>query len=260
MRAELATLAQALIKALEAQKEVAPTVGIDELQAIDVKLGKVIASGRTGLRARRVRARTFTIDSIGRRPPADRSGSTRVEARNLTSYVFDPAGAAALPGGLGLIKASAAPAAAGRRHKPMPPNPFRSLDGFEEVDTDLFFGREREVSELHEMLAALHTPAAALRGMTRLLALLGPSGSSKSSLLRAGLVAELDRRPDRASRARAVVLSPGCGKARNKGSDSHSVQVIGHAAAMRRALSRSRFARPNIWRLMSLSRLILPST
>lgn len=29
---------------------------------------------------------------------------------------------------------------------------------------------------------------------------------------------------------------------------------------MRRALSRSRFARPYIWRLMSLSRLILPST
>ena len=51
-----------------------------------------------------------------------------------------------------------------------------------------------------------------------------------------------------------------CQSASNRGSDSLSVQVINHAAAISRALSRSRFARPYIWRLMSLSRLILPST
>ena len=44
------------------------------------------------------------------------------------------------------------------------------------------------------------------------------------------------------------------------GSGSHSVQIVGHAAAMRRALRRSRLARPYIWRLMSLSQFILPST
>jgi len=51
-----------------------------------------------------------------------------------------------------------------------------------------------------------------------------------------------------------------CEQARNKGSDSNSVQAFDHAAAIRRALSRSRLARPYICRLMSLSLLILPST
>jgi serine/threonine protein kinase len=64
--------------------------------------------------------------------------------------------------------------------RPLPPEdvgPFRGLGQFEEGDRDLFFGRSREI-------------AAALEGLRSrgLVALVGPSGSGKSSLARAGLL------------------------------------------------------------------------
>ncbi|HYT09834.1 MAG TPA: trypsin-like peptidase domain-containing protein, partial [Mycobacteriales bacterium] len=59
--------------------------------------------------------------------------------------------------------------------------PYRSLDVFEEEHAPYFFGRE---STLDRLLTAL-------RRQDRFLALLGPSGSGKSSLLRAGLAARL---------------------------------------------------------------------
>ncbi|RNG25039.1 serine protease [Streptomyces botrytidirepellens] len=63
------------------------------------------------------------------------------------------------------------------------PCPFRGLDRFEEDDARYFHGRENEVREL---VAALDS-----RPLT---VLVGPSGSGKSSLLRAGLLADLRRR------------------------------------------------------------------
>jgi len=68
--------------------------------------------------------------------------------------------------------------------------PFKGLAPFEPDDHDLFFGRERLVGEL---LARLET--------TNFLVLTGPSGSGKSSLLRAGLLPSLD--------GRRVVIRPG---------------------------------------------------
>jgi WD40 repeat protein/DNA-binding SARP family transcriptional activator len=68
--------------------------------------------------------------------------------------------------------------------------PFKGLAPFEAEDADLFFGRERLVEELVGRLAD-----------TSLLALVGPSGSGKSSLLRAGLLPALG--------GEAVVLRPG---------------------------------------------------
>jgi WD40 repeat protein/DNA-binding SARP family transcriptional activator len=58
--------------------------------------------------------------------------------------------------------------------------PFKGLAPFEAADAEFFFGRERLVDELAARLAD-----------APLLAVVGPSGSGKSSLLRAGLLAAL---------------------------------------------------------------------
>jgi len=58
--------------------------------------------------------------------------------------------------------------------------PYRGLDAFDEEHAEFFFGRERDVQRLVEKLKA-----------TRFLAVLGSSGSGKSSLVRAGLIPAL---------------------------------------------------------------------
>jgi WD40 repeat protein len=60
--------------------------------------------------------------------------------------------------------------------------PYRGLQAFEEADAALFFGREATVARLAEQV----------RG-ARFVALIGASGSGKSSILRAGLVPVLRR-------------------------------------------------------------------
>ena len=62
------------------------------------------------------------------------------------------------------------------------PAPYRGLETFDEEHADLFFGREGDVQRLLEKLKA-----------SRFLAVLGPSGSGKSSLVRAGLFPALRR-------------------------------------------------------------------
>ncbi len=57
-------------------------------------------------------------------------------------------------------------------------NPFRGLRSFSEEDAAVFFGRDRLVADVVRRLADDH----------RLIALVGPSGSGKSSVVRAGLV------------------------------------------------------------------------
>jgi WD40 repeat protein len=61
-------------------------------------------------------------------------------------------------------------------------SPYRGLEPFEEEHADFFFGREADVQRLLEKLKG-----------TRFLAVLGASGSGKSSLVRAGLVPALKR-------------------------------------------------------------------
>ncbi|MDX6707995.1 MAG: hypothetical protein QOI48_3841 [Solirubrobacteraceae bacterium] len=58
--------------------------------------------------------------------------------------------------------------------------PYRGLATFEEDDAEFFFGRERDVQRLLEILKS-----------SRLLCVVGPSGSGKSSLVRAGLIPRL---------------------------------------------------------------------
>jgi WD40 repeat protein len=71
--------------------------------------------------------------------------------------------------------------------------PYRGLDVFDEQDAEFFFGRDRDVQRLREKLKA-----------TRFLAVLGASGSGKSSLVRAGLMPEL-----RTDGCELVILRPG---------------------------------------------------
>lgn len=65
--------------------------------------------------------------------------------------------------------------------KPTEICPYRSLDAFNEEDATFFFGRERLVTKLLE----------SLKREPRFLAVLGPSGSGKSSVVRAGLIPAL---------------------------------------------------------------------
>src|SRR5215207_6214038 len=64
--------------------------------------------------------------------------------------------------------------------------PYKGLPFFDESDSDLFFGREVLTAHLTERITDLASDAS-----TRFLAIVGASGSGKSSLVRAGLVAEL---------------------------------------------------------------------
>ncbi|TXR96350.1 hypothetical protein EAO73_33065 [Streptomyces sp. col6] len=78
--------------------------------------------------------------------------------------------------------------------------PYRGLARFETSDSGLFFGRDRVIA-----------PLAALVAEKRFTVLCGPSGSGKSSLLRAGLIPRL-RRPGAEPAGRPAVirvLTPG---------------------------------------------------
>ncbi|NML64391.1 hypothetical protein HHL22_04150 [Hymenobacter sp. RP-2-7] len=59
-------------------------------------------------------------------------------------------------------------------------NPFPGLRSFDTADAHLFFGRDRQIQDLQERLTR-----------TRFLAIVGSSGSGKSSLVKAGLIPQL---------------------------------------------------------------------
>ncbi|WP_405652003.1 hypothetical protein [Streptomyces sp. NBC_00019] len=76
--------------------------------------------------------------------------------------------------------------------------PYRGLARFEPGDSDLFFGRDKQVGELLGLMRA-----------HRFAVVSGPSGSGKSSLLRAGLIPTL-RQAQGADRPAVIrVLTPG---------------------------------------------------
>jgi len=59
-------------------------------------------------------------------------------------------------------------------------NPYRGLHAFQEADADVFYGRSTFIQQLQSRLAS-----------TRFLAVVGPSGSGKSSVVKAGLLPAL---------------------------------------------------------------------
>lgn len=74
--------------------------------------------------------------------------------------------------------------------------PYQGLARFEVEDSDLFFGRDALVDRLHEMVCR-----------HRLVGVVGPSGSGKSSLVRAGLVPAVTA--DAETAPAAIVITPG---------------------------------------------------
>ena len=119
--------------------------------------------------------------------------------------------------------------------------PYRYLEQFTEADAPCFFGREREVARLQQMLAA-----------RPLVALVGPSGAGKSSLVHAGLVPRLRRErtvgrdaAGRRSRSSACtsVSSRRAGRSGVAGSfptRTHLVVAPGRAGRLLRAQARGR--------------------
>ncbi|MEP0873573.1 AAA family ATPase [Trichocoleus desertorum AS-A10] len=86
------------------------------------------------------------------------------------------------------------------------PNPYKGLMAFQETDGDRFFGREKQIEQLWNKLRELHEEQTAVQ----FLPIYGPSGSGKSSRVRAGLIPELARHPlPGYARARVAVLVPG---------------------------------------------------
>jgi len=111
-------------------------------------------------------------------------------------------------------------------------NPYKGLSAFQETDADQFFGRETLKQQLYEKFCRLYDPASMSfistplddRGCSsstgrslsevemtvRLLAILGPSGSGKSSVARAGLLHQFacHALPGK-QRTRVAVFTPG---------------------------------------------------
>jgi uncharacterized protein YjbI with pentapeptide repeats len=90
------------------------------------------------------------------------------------------------------------------------PNPYRGLAAFQVEDADIYFGREAQIIRLWNRLRDLQECATQEHPPVRLLPIIGPSGSGKSSLARAGLLPELARHPlPGYQQPRVVVLRPG---------------------------------------------------
>jgi energy-coupling factor transporter ATP-binding protein EcfA2 len=71
-------------------------------------------------------------------------------------------------------------------------SPYPGLQAFTFEDAAVFFGRDREIRDLEQLLEPTLQ-----RGAGRFVGIVGPSGSGKSSLLHAGLLPRLQRRPER---------------------------------------------------------------
>ena len=74
--------------------------------------------------------------------------------------------------------------------KPLGENPYRGLEAFRKEHAERFFGHEALVDRLWGTFHALHAAPPDGNPPTRLLAILGASGSGKSSVAQAGLLAK----------------------------------------------------------------------
>lgn len=117
------------------------------------------------------------------------------------------------------------------------PNPFPGLRPFRSDEHHLFFGREDQTNALLQLLCK-----------NRFLAVVGTSGSGKSSLVRAGLIAELHSgtMTQAGSHWEVMILRPGGSPVDNVAralvdADLHDPEDPGTLPRLRATLSRSRF-------------------
>ena len=107
------------------------------------------------------------------------------------------------------------------------PNPYRGLAAFQEEDHKLFFGREALTEKLWMHVAGFFHPATTVR----FLAVLGPSGSGKSSVVRAGLLPALARGSlEGVSSLQVVVMTPASNPLATPG-PTDPLDTLGHALA-----------------------------
>ena len=171
-----------------------PLVGEDNYVGIDVQRGARIAAAAHGGQVL-VSQRTCELVKDGGNGPTLRDlGAHRLkdlpEPERLFQLVVD-----GLPSSFPPPRVyEEAVASAGLPDYSRPPAdvpcPYKGLEPFQPDDSDLFFGREELVAELVGRLEEVP-----------LLAVVGPSGSGKSSLVRAGIVPRLE--------LRTTVVTPG---------------------------------------------------
>ena len=118
-----------------------------------------------------------------------------VHVVRLRAEADDPADDVAFRRALGAAASRLAPSAAGA----IVANPYKGLRAFEEADAGDFFGRDELLEQLVKRL-----------GTTRFLAVVGPSGSGKSSVVRRG---SCPRSGAARSRVRTAGGSPTCSPA-----------------------------------------------
>jgi WD40 repeat protein/tetratricopeptide (TPR) repeat protein/energy-coupling factor transporter ATP-binding protein EcfA2 len=120
---------------------------------------------------------------------------------------------------------------------PPRPNPFPGLRPFRSDEHHLFFGREEQTAALLQLLRK-----------NRFLAVVGTSGSGKSSLVRAGLIAELygGTMTHAGSTWEVIILRPGGSPIENLAkamveADLYDAEDTSTLARLKATLSRSRF-------------------
>src|SRR5436309_458718 len=69
----------------------------------------------------------------------------------------------------------------------IPRNPYKGLQAFHQKDATDFFGRDRLIDDLIEKVRQMLAPQPSERITSRLLTVVGASGSGKSSVVMAGL-------------------------------------------------------------------------
>lgn len=111
------------------------------------------------------------------------------EARRRTGNIYDLSGD--FRGAVVNIQSTIVQSAEVRELEELPPEPgeppFKGLQSYTTADADRFFGRERLTARLANRLQQVQP------GQARFLAVIGASGSGKSSLVRAGLIPALRR-------------------------------------------------------------------
>ncbi|MEO1440223.1 MAG: protein kinase, partial [Chloroflexota bacterium] len=112
------------------------------------------------------------IQKVTEKAPADRYGTVEAFVTDFRNAIYPDATPTIIPQQHDLITLIDAP------------NPYRGLNAFQEEDGDNFFGREELTQRLVERLQERDETA-------HFLAVVGPSGSGKSSVVKAGLVPAL---------------------------------------------------------------------